>query len=94
MLKEHHTFHYAGDFDPEGLLIAQNLKERYGSKLTLWNYQVEWYEKYLSDTVLEDFRLKKLEKIYLEELQEIKQCMQKEKRAAYQERMLSVYFRK
>ena len=94
LLKEHHTFHYAGDFDPEGLLIAQNLKERYGSKLTLWNYQVEWYEKYLSDTVLEDFRLKKLEKIYLEELQEIKQCMQKEKRAAYQERMLSVYFRK
>ena len=91
LLKENHTFHYAGDFDPEGLLIAQNLKERYGSKLTLWNYQVEWYEKYLSDTVLEDFRLKKLEKIYLEELQEIKQCMQKEKRAAYQERMLSIY---
>lgn len=94
LLKENHTFHYAGDFDPEGLLIAQNLKERYGSKLTLWNYQVEWYEKYLSDTVLEDFRLKKLEKIYLEELQEIKQCMQKEKRAAYQERMLSIYFQK
>lgn len=94
LLKENHTFHYAGDFDPEGLLIAQNLKERYGSKLTLWNYQVEWYEKYLSDTVLEDFRLKKLEKIYLEELQEIKQCMQKEKRAAYQERMLFIYFQK
>lgn len=94
LLKENHTFHYAGDFDPEGLLIAQNLKERYGSKLTLWNYQVEWYEKYLSDTVLEDFRLKKLEKIYLEELQEIKQCMQMEKRAAYQERMLSIYFQK
>ena len=55
LLKENHTFHYAGDFDPEGLLIAQNLKERYGSKLTLWNYQVEWYEKYLSDTVLETF---------------------------------------
>lgn len=94
LLKENHTFHYAGDFDPEGLLIAQNLKERYGSKLTLWNYQVEWYEKYLSDTVLEDFRLKKLEKIYLEELKEIKQCMQMEKRAAYQERMLSIYFQK
>lgn len=94
LLKENHTFHYAGDFDPEGLLIAQNLKERYGSKLTLWNYQVEWYEKYLSDTVLEDFRLKKLEKIYLEELQEIKQCMQMEKRAAYQERMLFIYFQK
>lgn len=91
LLKENHTFHYAGDFDPEGLLIAQNLKERYGSRLEVWNYQAEWYEKYLSDTILEDFRLKKLEKIYLEELQEIKQCMYKEKRAAYQESMISIY---
>ena len=29
LLKEDHSFWYAGDFDPEGLLIAQNLKERY-----------------------------------------------------------------
>ncbi len=91
MLRENHKFHYAGDFDPEGLLIAQSLKERYGNGLELWNYQAEWYEKYLSDTILEDFRLKKLEKIYLKELQEIKQCMYKEKRAAYQESMLFIY---
>ena len=91
LLKENHKFHYAGDFDPEGLLIAQNLKERYGRGLELWNYQAEWYEQYLSDTILEDFRLKKLEKIYLKELKEIKQCMYKEKRAAYQESMISIY---
>ena len=91
MLKENHRFHYAGDFDPEGLLIAQHLKERYGNRLKLWNYRVEWYEKYCSDTILEEYRLKKLEKVYLKELQEIKRCMYKEKKAAYQEAMLSTY---
>ena len=27
------TFSYAGDFDPEGLLIAEKLKKRYGERL-------------------------------------------------------------
>lgn len=34
-LQENYTFYYQGDFDPEGLLIAQRLKERYGEKLSL-----------------------------------------------------------
>lgn len=88
MLKECHCFYYNGDFDPEGLLIAQSLKERYGEKLILWNYSRELYEKYLSDIILNEKRLKKLEKVSLPELQEIKACMMEIKKAVYQEKML------
>ncbi len=87
-LQENHTFYYQGDFDPEGLLIAQRLKERYGEKFSLWNYRTEWYKKYLSEVEISEIRIKKLEKVSLPELQELKRCMQKEKRAAYQEAML------
>lgn len=88
MLKECHCFYYNGDFDPEGFLIAQNLKERYGENLILWNYSRELYEKYLSDVVLNEKRLKKLEKVFLAELQEIKDGMMERKKAVYQESML------
>ena len=33
LLKAHTVFYYMGDYDPEGLLIAQRLKERYGDRL-------------------------------------------------------------
>ena len=87
-LKENHTFYYQGDFDPEGLLIAQRLKERYGERFKLWNYRVDWYEQYLSNVELSEVRMKKLEKVSLPELQELKKCMQEKRRAAYQEAML------
>ena len=83
--------YYAGDYDPEGLLIAQNLKQRYGKTLTLWNYNVEWYQRYHSNDILKETRIKKLEKIVLPELQELKKIMQIEKKAAYQETMLETY---
>ena len=85
-----HNFYYHGDFDPEGLLIAQRLKERYGESLQLWNYRADWYERYLSDVNLSEVRMKKLEKVYLPELLEVKMQMQKRKRAAYQEAMLDM----
>lgn len=69
---EHHILYYSGDFDPEGLLIARDIKIRYGEKAVLWNYKSELYEKYVSEIVLDESRLKKLEKIKTDELQEIK----------------------
>lgn len=89
-LKENHSFYYHGDFDPEGLLIAQRLKERYGESICLWNYRADWYERYLSDVNLSEVRMKKLEKVYLPELVEVKMQMQKRKKAAYQETMLDM----
>ncbi len=84
-------FWYAGDFDPEGLLIAQKLKLRYGERLKLWKYEVNLYETYLSEVELSDRRIKKLEQIYIQELQEIKEVMYKKRRAAYQESMMEKF---
>lgn len=81
-------FWYAGDFDPEGLLIAQKLKLRYKNRLELWKYRVELYEKHLSDVTLSDRRIKKLSQIHIEELREIKEAMCEKRRAAYQESMV------
>ena len=67
------VFRYAEDFNPEGLLIAQKLKLRYGERLKLWKYQVDLYETYLSEVELSDRRMKKLEQVYIQELQEIKE---------------------
>lgn len=88
LLQENCIFYYAGDFDPEGLMIAQRLKRRYGERLKLWNYRADWYEEYLSEVSLNDTRIRKLEKIEIEELQEIKNAMLRERRAAYQEAMM------
>lgn len=90
-LSENNQLYYSGDFDPEGLQIAQNLKRRYGEKLVLWNYRVSLYETYQSEVVLSEMRIKKLDKIVIEELQEIKRAMQKDKRAAYQEAMIEEF---
>lgn len=84
------VFWYAGDFDPEGLLIAQKLKLRYGDRMNLWKYEVNLYETYLSEVELSDRRIKKLEQVYIQELQEIKEVMCKKRRAAYQESMIGV----
>lgn len=89
-LQEEHIFYYNGDFDPEGLLIAQRLKERYEKSCYLWKYETKWYKKYLSNVELSEARIKKLEKVYLPELQELKVCMQETKKAAYQETMLDI----
>ena len=86
-------FLYAGDYDPEGLQIAQKLKERYGDRLQLWKYRREFYEKYRSDVEISEKSLKQLDHIYLEELQEVKEEMLRQKKAAYQEAMLEEYLR-
>lgn len=88
LLAKSHEFYYAGDFDPEGLLIAQRLKERYQSKLKLWNYETKWYLQYMSNQTLSDMRLNKLKNLYLDELQEMKGAMLEQKKATYQEAML------
>ena len=88
-LQVHKT--YSGDHDPEGLLIAQKLRLRYKERLTLWNYSRNFYEQNLSDVTLNERRLKQLDQIFIEELQEIKEDMKYQKKAAYQESMLENY---
>lgn len=81
--------YYAGDFDPEGLLIAQKMKERYEENLELWHYTLEDYEKSKSKITITDTSLKKLQHLSNHELQEIGNRLMESKMAGYQENLLS-----
>lgn len=76
---------YTGDFDPEGLQMAQRLKERYKQNLNLSLFDKKYYDQTISDVVISDERLKKLESITIEELQPIKKQIEARKKAGYQE---------
>lgn len=91
LLCQHHHFCYGGDFDPEGLLIAQKLKDRYQDRISFWGYEGRCFETYGSDVELSESRLKKLDKVSAEELQEVKAMLWKERRAVYQEAMMEEY---
>lgn len=85
-------FYYSGDLDPEGLLIAQKLKNRYGTRLFLWKYEVELYKAHLSDIELDESRLKKLTSIEDPDLLSLKEEMLIRKRAVYQEQIITELF--
>lgn len=76
--------YYHGDYDPEGLLIADKLKQRYVN-LQLWHYNVSDYLKSLSDNELTSRRLQILGNCLSEQLQPIICKMKELKKAGYQE---------
>lgn len=55
--------YYAGDFDPEGLLIAQKLHDFYKGVFHYWHLSVEDYMECRSDRQISAKRLKALDKI-------------------------------
>lgn len=81
--------HYAGDFDPEGLLIAQKMKERYKDRLELWHYTLDDYKKSKSQNMITDTSLKKLQHLSNQELQKIGERLLETKAPGYQENILS-----
>lgn len=76
------AIYYAGDLDPEGLHIAQNILKRYGSRVNLWRMDVQCYQNAMSETLSDD-RLAKLKSIAI--LPNVVEQMQQNKKAAYQE---------
>ena len=75
--------YYNGDFDPEGLLIASKLKDRFP------NLNLFCYDKYdidlVTKTELNDSRLKKLDNINIKELDLVKESLIKYRLPIYQE---------
>ena len=80
--------YYNGDFDPEGLLIADKLKLRF-PKIELFCYNKADYDNAKSKESISDSRLKKLNNISSIELQEIKDILSINKIAAYQEQNIN-----
>jgi len=85
LIKSGNTIYYNGDFDPEGLLIAQSLKNKY-PEIKLFCYKESDYANSISDNYLSDSRINKLSKIKEKELLTIRELLIKSRRCAYQEK--------
>lgn len=91
LVKSDEMLYYAGDFDPEGLKIADNLKKRYGEKMVLWHYREEDYQAAMSEVVISAKRLERLGSVESAELKEMVEVLKREKKAGYQERLIGKY---
>ncbi|MCT4605658.1 MAG: DUF2399 domain-containing protein [Marinisporobacter sp.] len=84
--------YYSGDFDPEGLQIADKLKKRYKEKLVFWRFSIEDYVEIKGDVSIKE-REKKLRNIQSEELFLLRDKLLKEGKAGYQELLIDCYVR-
>lgn len=83
--------YYSGDMDPEGLLIADKIKQRYPS-IKLWCYDVRQYEISKSKEQATDQRMHMLDALKDETLIRIEKCISENKnRVGYQENMIEEY---
>lgn len=84
--------YYCGDFDPEGLLIADRLKKKYKENLILWQYSQENFDMIQVHQInISQKRLKMLENIEDETLQEIAQLIIEKHAFGYQEGLIEKY---
>ena len=85
LIESGNKLYYNGDFDPEGLLIANNLKEKYQDNLELFCYEEIDYNNCVSKQIINNGRLNKLNNVVENDLNLIKKLLQKNKLAGYQE---------
>ena len=77
--------YYSGDIDPEGMQIADKLKTRFKDNIELVGFDEETYLNNLSNTRLDNVRLKKLKKIEDEGLVKLVKLVLDKKLASYEE---------
>jgi len=82
------TIFYSGDFDPEGLMMLDQLINRYPGQLIPWHYSQEDYHACISDQVLGLSRLKKLDGVKSLQIEFLKEELKRTKLAGYQEGIL------
>lgn len=80
---------YSGDFDPEGLSIAQRLAQRFGNSFRLWRFSLADYERCRSQEVLSEKRLAALEGITDQRLVSVRDALRKQRAPGYQEGLLT-----
>lgn len=81
--------YYAGDFDPEGLLIAQKLSDYYEGEFHYWHMTLADYEKSKSNEIISEKRIKSLERITDAKLLPVAEQMRMDRLAGYQEKIMS-----
>lgn len=83
--------YYAGDFDPEGILIAWKIKQYYKGTLQYWHMSVDEYIKSCSKERISEKRMKMLERIMEPELSDLLLTLRRKGLAGYQENIMEVY---
>lgn len=83
--------YYAGDFDPEGLLIAQKVRHYYQGEAVYWKMSVWEYEKSKSAEIISAKRMSMLERIEDTELLDTVAAMRESGLAGYQENIWKEY---
>jgi uncharacterized protein (TIGR02679 family) len=79
---------YSGDFDPEGLQIADKLKSRYADSLILLRYDLKDYNKAISKNKPSQARLSKLNSLKDNTLIQMGEYIKENKYAGYQESII------
>ena len=80
--------YYAGDLDPEGILIAQKLSRYYKGEFHYWYMETEDYEKCKSEEVISPKRMKILERITDDRLKPVVERIKAYGTAGYQEMLM------
>lgn len=80
--------YYSGDYDPEGLLMAQRLKERYGQAVHFWLMNPDDYVRSQPNVPLDQVRLSKMDAITEPELLSLAAAIANTGKAGYQEAIL------
>lgn len=90
LVEEGILLYYAGDFDPEGLSMAQRLLGRYPENIRLWHMDKKAYRASQPVKILSEGRLEKLSRIWHDDLVDVAEEMRKVGKAGYQEALVDV----
>ena len=82
------SVYYAGDLDPEGILIAQKLSQYYKGKFQYWYMETADYERCRSEELISPKRMKILERIIDERLKPVVKIIKEYRLAVYQEMLI------
>lgn len=91
-IPEEVKLYYTGDFDAEGLKMADNLKRRFPGRIDLSYMGVESYLlSQPEERAISDKSLKILDSIFDKELKKVAELIKKEKKYGYQEALFEEY---
>lgn len=91
LVKENNRIFYSGDIDPEGLGICDRLWKKYPNNITPWLMDKNDYLASISNEDVSSQRLTLLDKIENPILKETSILLKENKKAAYQENMISIF---
>ena len=91
LVKGNNRIFYSGDIDPEGLGICDRLWKKYPNNITPWLMNKDDYLASISNEEISNQRLTLLDKIENPILKETSILLKENKKAAYQENMISIF---